>query len=108
MILDKVGRLQEAETYLREALDIRTRFLPKGNLAIGKAEGALGECLTAEKRYADAEPLLLDSYHDLTSSHIEKDPRMIEALERLVKFYEDSGNGEELTKYRALLSREKQ
>ena len=108
MILDKVGRLQEAETYLREALDIRTRFLPKGNLAIGKAEGALGECLTAEKRYAEAEPLLLDSYHDLTSSHIEKDPRMIEALERMVKFYEDSGNGEEFTKYRALLSREKQ
>ena len=29
------------------------------------------------ERYADAEPLLLDSYHDLTSSHSEKDPRII-------------------------------
>src|SRR5207244_11136458 len=37
MILNKLDRLQEAETYLRQALDIRTRLLPKGNLGIGKA-----------------------------------------------------------------------
>jgi tetratricopeptide (TPR) repeat protein len=106
MILNKLDRLQEAETYLRQALDIRTRLLPKGNLGIGKAEGALGECLTAQKRYAEAEPLLLDSYQGLTSSRGEKDPRLIEALERLVKLYEGIGNTDALLKYRALLSRQ--
>ena len=75
MILDKAGRINEAEAYLRQALDIRTRLLPKGNLGIGKAEGALGECFTAQKRYAEAEPLLLDSYHVLTSSQVKRDPR---------------------------------
>ena len=48
LILNKAGRLHEAEAYLRQALDIRTRLLPKGNLGIGKAEGALGECLTMQ------------------------------------------------------------
>jgi serine/threonine protein kinase len=108
MILDKIGRLQEAESYLRQALDIRTRLLPKGNLGIAKAEGALGECLTARKRYAEAEPLLLDSYDGLRSSHGEKDPRMIEALDRLVKLYEQIGNTEALLKYRTLLARQTQ
>jgi len=108
LILNKVGRIYEAEAYLRQALDIRTRLLPKGNLGIAKAEGALGECLTAQKRYAEAEPLLLDSYHGLTSSQGEKDPRMIEALDRLVKLYEQIGNAEALLKYRMLLARQTQ
>jgi tetratricopeptide (TPR) repeat protein/tRNA A-37 threonylcarbamoyl transferase component Bud32 len=108
MILDKIGRLQEAETRLRQALDIRTRLLPKGNLGIAKAEGALGECLTAQKRYAEAEPLLLDSYDGLRSRQGEKDPRVIEALDRLVKLYEQIGNTEALLKYRTLLARQTQ
>jgi tetratricopeptide (TPR) repeat protein/predicted Ser/Thr protein kinase len=108
LILDKVGRIHEAEVYLRQAFDIRTRLLPKGNLGIVKAEGALGECLTTQKRYTEAEPLLLESYNDLTLSQGEKDPRTIEALGRLVKLHEASGNSKALTKYRALLSQEKQ
>jgi serine/threonine-protein kinase len=108
LILNKIGRLQEAETYLRQALDIRTRLLPKGNLGINKVEGALGACLTAERRYAEAEPLLLDSYNTLKSSQVKKDPRTIEALERLVKLYEASGNNGALTTYRALLSQQTQ
>src|SRR5439155_11499969 len=80
LILNKTGRLHEAEAYLRQALDIRTRLLPKGNLGISKAAGALGECLTLQKRYANAEPLLLDSYNTLNLSQAKRDLRMNEAL----------------------------
>jgi tetratricopeptide (TPR) repeat protein len=108
MVLNKLDRLQEAETYLREALDIRVRLLPKGNLGIGKVEGALGECLTMQKRYAEAEPLLLDSYNTLNLGQAKRDLRTTEALERLVKLYEASGDNRALTTYRALLSQQTQ
>jgi hypothetical protein len=31
LVLNKIGRSREAETYLRESLEIRTRLLPEGN-----------------------------------------------------------------------------
>lgn len=65
MILNKEGRLKETEAYLRQALEIRTRLSPKGSVAIAKAEGELGECLMAQKRYWEAEPLLVESYNSL-------------------------------------------
>ena len=104
LILNKAGRLHEAEAYLRQALDIRTRLLPKGNLGIGKAEGALGECLTLQKRYADAEPLLLDSYEILESTTVSNDARRTEALQRLVSLYEAWGKPQEAARYPSRLS----
>ena len=91
LILDKTGRPQEGETYLREALEIRTRLLPSGNRLIGTTEGALGECLTMLKRYGEAEPLLLDSYKILGSTAVEHDLRKIKAVQRLTTFYQSWG-----------------
>ena len=59
------GRPAQAEPYLREALKIQSRLLPKGNWMMAEGESLLGECLTMQKRYAEAEPLLLESYSDL-------------------------------------------
>jgi len=99
MILNKEGRLHEAEAYLRQALEIRTRLLPKGNLAIAKAEGPLGECLIAQKRYAEAEPLLLDSYEIIESTTIASDSRRREAAGRLALLYEAWGKPKEAGRY---------
>ena len=87
LILNETGRSRQGETYLRQALDIRTRLLPNGHQLIGISEGALGECLTAQKRYTEAEPLLLRSYTVMKSSVGEQDPRTEEALGRLAKLY---------------------
>jgi tetratricopeptide (TPR) repeat protein len=103
MILNKESRLQEAEAYLRQALEIRSRLLPKGNVAIARAEGALGECLMTQKRYAEAEPLLVESYNGLKAGQDEKSPRTIEALQRLVTFYDSTANAAAAQRYRALL-----
>jgi hypothetical protein len=53
------------------------------------AASALGECLTVEKRYGEAEPLLLDSYNELKSKLGDQNKRTIEARQRLAKLYTD-------------------
>ena len=92
MILDKAGRIHDAEPYLRQALDIRTRILPKGNIGIGTVEAALGECLTAQKRYAAAEPLLLESYQTFESTTLPNDARRAEVAQDLYTLYSEWGN----------------
>jgi serine/threonine protein kinase len=103
LILDKTGRFRHAEGYLREALDIRTRLLAKGNQLIGTSKGALGECLTAQKHYAKAEPFLIDSYKIIKSTAGEHDPRTIEAAHRLIALYESWGKPESAMYYSASL-----
>jgi len=90
-ILTKAGQPARAETYLREALKIRPT-LPKGDL---------GECLMAQKRYAEAEALLVESYQSLKASQVERSPRTAEALRRLVRLYEAWGKPEMAARYTA-------
>jgi tetratricopeptide (TPR) repeat protein len=103
LIMDKTDRPQKGEAYLREALEVRRRLLPGGNQLIGTTEGALGECLTMQKRYAEAEPLLLDSYKILKSTAVEHDPRIGEAIQRLTTLYERWGNQQKTAEYTSLL-----
>jgi serine/threonine-protein kinase len=92
MVLQRMGRLHEAEAYDRQALGIRTRLLPKGNQLIGKAEAILGECLTLQKRYSEAEPLLLDSYHIYQSTTVSGSSQRAESAQRLYALYSGWGN----------------
>lgn len=59
----------------------------KGNVGIGAAEGAIGECLAAQKRYDEAEALLLDSYQILKATTGQNDARLTEAAQRLANLY---------------------
>ena len=99
LILNKTGRSREAEAYLREALEIRTRLLPKGNQLIATSEGALGECLTTRKKYAEGEPLLNKSYNTLKSVQGGQSPLTLEAARRLVTLYQSWGKPEEAARY---------
>jgi tetratricopeptide (TPR) repeat protein len=89
MILNKMGRPREAETYARQALEIRTRFLAPGHRLIASSKGVLGESLRLEKRYAEAEPILLESYNILKSTAGEEWPRTKEVRQSLKTLYED-------------------
>lgn len=104
LILNKTGRPREAESYLRQALKIRVRILPGGNLLIGTTEGALGESLTMRKRFSEAEPLLLDSYNILESTAVAHDPRTTEAAQRLITLYHSWGKPQKAAYYTASLS----
>ncbi len=82
-------------------LEIRTRLLPAGHPLIATSAG---ECLTTEKRYAEAEPLLLHGFTVIKSSVGERDPRTVEAARRLVTEYESWGKPKEADRYRAMLT----
>jgi eukaryotic-like serine/threonine-protein kinase len=101
MILNKIGRSREGEAYLREALAIRTRVLPGGNQLIGVTQGALGECLTAQKRYTEAEPLLSESYTILKTVQGEQSLPAREAARRLATLYQSWGKPDRATLYQS-------
>jgi hypothetical protein len=85
---------------LREAVKIRTESLPKEHYWVALANGALGECLTTQKRFADAEPLLLGSYQALRLSQGAGNPRTKSALQRVITLYENWGKPEQAARFR--------
>jgi serine/threonine-protein kinase len=107
LILSKTGKAQEGEVILREAVRLRNNSMPKGHFWVALANDALGECLTIQGRYDQAEPLLLQSYESLKSSQGTHNPRTRLALQRLVALYEDWGKFETAKTYRNNLAEEK-
>jgi serine/threonine-protein kinase len=101
LILNRIGRSREGEDYLRESLAIRTHLLPAGNQLIAATKGALGECLTTQKRYAAAETLLSESYVTLKSVQGEQSPPAREAARRLATLYQSWGKPEKAAPYLA-------
>jgi serine/threonine-protein kinase len=101
LILNKTGRSKEAEVVLREAVKLRTESLPKDHFWVAVANDALGECLTNQKRFAEAEPLLIESYATLKSRLGPTDPRTAEAFRRLGTLYDSWGKPEQAARYRS-------
>jgi serine/threonine protein kinase len=99
--LAKTGHLKEGETILREAVKIRTESLPKEHYWVALANSALGECLTIQQRYDEAEPLLVGSYESLKNSQGTNNPRTRLALQRLVELYEKWQKPDLAARYRA-------
>ena len=87
LILNKTGRAVEAEKTLREAVRLRVELLPKGHFFTALAKGALGECLLTQKRYAEAGPLLEESYNNLRATQGPDNPRTLLARHRLDLLY---------------------
>ncbi len=83
--LVKTGHVKEGEDVLREAVKIRTELLPKEHYWVALAKSALGECLTLEHRYREAEPLLAGSYESLKRSQGANNPRTRLALRRVLE-----------------------
>jgi eukaryotic-like serine/threonine-protein kinase len=104
LILNKTGKSKEGEIILREALKLRTDSLPKEHFWVAVANGALGECLTTQKSFSEAEPLLVQSYEVLNSRLGKRDPRTSEALRRLIDLYESWGKPAQAIQYRRLLT----
>jgi serine/threonine-protein kinase len=100
LTLTREGKAVEGEAYLREALTIRRKILPLDNFMIPYTESALGECLAAQKRYLEAEPLLTDGYNGLIWKLGEKDARTVEARHRMAKLYDDWGKPDQALLFR--------
>ncbi|MEY2490388.1 MAG: eukaryotic-like serine/threonine-protein kinase, partial [Verrucomicrobiota bacterium] len=104
MIFSQTGRTAEAEKLLREAVRIRAENVPETHFLRATANGALGEFLTTQARFPEAESFLLASYESLKKSQAENSPRTRLALQRLANLYEAWNKAEQAAPYRALLS----
>lgn len=98
-VFARTGQHARAESYLREALTL------KMNAAIHREtiKGILGECLTAQKRYAEAETFLLESHESLKTSQVPHSFRLRESRLRLTNLYRDWGKPEQAATYRTAL-----
>jgi hypothetical protein len=99
--LTRAGKPKEGEPFVRQALEIRKKVLPAGDLYISLSESALGECLLAQKRYSEAEPFVLRGYEGLKAKVTDQDPRTVDARKKLVSLYEALGKVAEAARYRS-------
>ncbi len=96
----------EAESFLRECLAIREKTQPDV-WSTFNTKSTLGGALLGQKKFADAEPLLLAGYEGMKQREkaipAQAKIRLPEAVERLVQLYEATGKTDEAAKWRTEL-----
>ena len=98
--MTRTGQAREGEPLLREHLATTKRLVPNGSPLLASSEGALGECLIAQNRFVEAEPLVVDSFESLRVSQGEKSPLTVAAAKRAVTLYEKMKKPAAAAKYR--------
>lgn len=89
-----------AEAELRRAVRIRESSQPRTHTALARAKGDLAGCLISQQKYAQAEPLVLESYEIMLDADHISDERKTKALQRGIDCYEGLNNPEEADKFR--------
>jgi hypothetical protein len=103
----RAGDAAEGERPLREGLAIVSKALPASHWFPGEAQGRLGDCLTTLKRFDEAGPLLQGSYEKLQVAPGTPPPLRIQSIERLVHYYELTGQKDKVATWRLKLAAER-
>jgi serine/threonine protein kinase len=102
-LLLQMKAFTEAEPILREAMLVGDKAQPD-HVSTYLSKSLLGGALSGQKKYVEAEPLLLAGYQGMKEREAKIPPgekvRLTEALERLVQLYDASGKKEEAAKWR--------
>ena len=105
-VLERQRRLPEAERLLRDALDIRVKKAAEDPWTFN-LQSRLGGLLVAEKKFAEAGPLLRSGYEGLKRHEAQVPPRerpgLERPLERLIQFYQAVNQPEEAALWRQRL-----
>jgi hypothetical protein len=93
----------EAELKLRESLTMRQQIQPD-DWTTFDTKSVLGEALLDQRKFADAEPLLLSGYEGMkqrekTIPHQDRS-HLTKAIERLIRLYEAWGKDDQAMKWR--------
>jgi len=100
LIYDRSGRQADAEKLLREAVRLRAENVAESHFLHATAKGALGEFLARQRRFEEAEALLLASHESLKRSQDPQSPRLTLARQRLVALYQEWGKPKQGAAYR--------
>ena len=91
LILTRNAEPRRGETYIRQSNEIwQKKSLNQRSTSVS-FKNALGECLLTQKRYAEAEPLLVDVYDFFKGNDVSDSPRTKAAREMLEKLYQAWG-----------------
>jgi hypothetical protein len=103
-------QFEAAEKNCRECLTLREKHFPD-HWVLFNTRSLLGACLLGQKKYAEAEPLLLAGYAGMKAREptipAAAQVRLAEAVERLVQLYEVTGAKEKTEQWRETLRKEK-
>jgi tetratricopeptide (TPR) repeat protein len=92
----------QAEPLIRQSLAIREKMQPDAWTTFN-TQSMLGGVLLGQKKYADAEALLLAGYQGMKKRQAsippQARPRLAEAVERLVQLYEALGKKDEVARW---------
>lgn len=101
-VLTRTGQPEEAEPLLREAVSVLAeKIVAPHNRYVIYARAALGNCLAAQHRYAEAEPILLKVFTTYRDHYGPNDPRTQTARKHLADLYAAWGKLVEAQSYRA-------
>ena len=99
-----------AETYVRECLTIREKKWPD-DWSFFNAKSMLGGALAGQKKFQEAEPLLLEGYQGMKAREAnispEGKPRLPEAIQRLIDLYLAWEKPEQAAEWQKLLDQAK-
>jgi non-specific serine/threonine protein kinase/serine/threonine-protein kinase len=101
------GQAARGEPLLRESLQVVKRKDPKAWIVFD-IQATLGKCLLDQKRFTEAEPLLLQSHHEMkkrvTTVSLGGAAEFAEVGHWLVRLYEEMGQSEKAGEWRMRLA----
>jgi serine/threonine-protein kinase len=100
--LTMVGKYVEAETFDRDAIRILRSLFDDKNAMVVMARDHLGDALRGQRRFAEAEPLLLAGYERFKVPNSVTKVWLGHVLSALVRLYEAEGKPDEAAKYRSI------
>lgn len=104
MILTRTRRAQQGETFGRQSVELYQNSLNRGAASITLARINLAESLTVQKKYDEAERVLLEAYKDASEVQGAQHWRTKHTARELVKLYETLQKPDLAAKYRGLLN----
>jgi len=99
-------RYAEAESTLRECVDVLHKSLPEGNSSTVMLQGALGMALAGQGSVEEADRLIMDCLERTRRTNGMETKDLRDFLGRVIAIYTEQGKAEEAAKYGAMLPAE--